>query len=115
MGLGYGHNKDWGEIRLGLGTCKKADLKITYTPGFVWHGQLNLATISTSAGEYSSNYQVSNMFDSDIKTLWISAQSKRNQPKKIAVNFRQSIKFSEITIIKDGFRKKGVRICIHSS
>ena len=44
------------------------------------------------------------MFDSDIDTLWHSDGAKRYEPKSIAVNFRQSITFSEITIFKAGFR-----------
>ena len=90
------------------GHAQIADLKITYTPALVWHGQLNLATISNKAGEYHdglnwNKYQVSNMFDSDIDTLWHSDGAKRYEPKSIVVNFRQSIKFSEITIFKAGF------------
>ena len=84
------------------GHAQIADLKIEYTPALVWHGQPWLATITNYAGRWSSQYRVSNMFDSDIDTLWHSDNSMRYQPKRIAVNFRQSIKFSEITIVKAG-------------
>ena len=43
------------------------------------------------------------MFDSNIDTLWHSDNAKRFDTKRIAVNFKQPIKFSEITIVKAGF------------
>ena len=90
------------------GHAQIADLKITYTPALVWHGDMNLATISNNAGEYHdgfnwNKYRVSNMFDSNIDTLWHSDNAKRFDAKRIAVNFKQPIKFSEITIVKAGF------------
>ena len=91
------------------GHAQIADLQITYTPALVWHGDLSLARIDNSAGEYHdglnwNKYQVSNMFDSDIDTLWHSDNAKRFDQKSIAIIFKQPIKFSEITIVKAGFR-----------
>ena len=91
------------------GHAQIADLKIAYTPALFWNGDLGLATISNNAGEYNDGlnwgkYQVSNMFDNDINTLWHSRDDKKYHRKSMAVTFNEPIKFTEITITKVRFQ-----------
>jgi len=87
------------------GHAQIAELEIAYTPALVWQGDPYIATITNNGGEYNdgmnwNKYQVWNMFDSDIHTMWHSAHEKRTQRKSMAVTFKQPIKFTEISIVK---------------
>ena len=83
-------------------------------PAQVWHGESDVATITSNAGQYDETYGVENMFDDDYSddsqvlwrgTYWFSDPNQKVLPKPIAIEFAEPIQFHELTILKRLFHE----------
>ena len=79
-------------------------------PTQVWHGDSDIATITSNAGEYREDYDLSQMFDDDyvgrtarMETFWMSELAMKSLPKPIVIEFDEPIQFHELTILKRVF------------
>ena len=53
----------------------------------VWYGDPEIAIVSTDAGKWDPNFELSNMFDSDATTSWHSANGTQERTKIITIDF----------------------------
>ena len=83
-------------------------------PSQVWHGESDIATITSNAGQYNEKYGVENMFDDDYSddtqvlwagTYWFSDSNHKFFPKPIVIEFAQAVQFHELTILKRLFHE----------
>ena len=90
-------------------------------PTHVWHGESDIATVTSKAGEFTYSrpligftptYGVDQMFDDDYSddkqqiqagTYWMSERGMKNLPKPIVIEFAEPIQFHELRILKKVF------------
>ena len=53
----------------------------------VWYGDPEIAIVSTDAGKWDPNFELSNIFDSDATTSWHSANGTQGRTKIITIDF----------------------------
>ena len=58
----------------------------------IWNGEKDTAILTNEAGEWSSTYTTSKMFDSNPQTCWHSARAQGKNLKIIGVHFNVSAK-----------------------
>ena len=58
----------------------------------IWHGDQDTAILTNEAGEWSSVYAISKMFDSNPQSCWHSGKDRADSLKIIAVHFKVSAK-----------------------
>ena len=54
----------------------------------IWNGNIDIAQVVNSAGQWSSSYSPAKMFDSNPNSCWHSARNRNNELKIIGVQFK---------------------------
>ena len=70
----------------------------------IWHGDSEIATTTTDAGIWNSNYKLEYMFDGQPSSFWQSARSSQGLSKTITIHFH----VSQLFIVRHKFVPKKI-------
>ena len=75
-------------------SCPITENESCFSEERIWYGDSEIAIVSTDAGKWdpvnptsNHNFELSNMFDSDAKTSWHSANETQSRTKTITIDF----------------------------
>ena len=68
----------------------------------VWHGEEDIATTTTDAGQHEGTTPrlLSHMFDSDPNSFWHSTDDTVGELKSVSTVFNEPIDFGELVLMK---------------
>lgn len=80
---GYGQPNSWQPWYQGAGSRSNQNPEQRF-----WHGEKDIATVINKAGNMFGRYPVSNMFDDQPTTSWISSVAMKYKDKVLGIKFK---------------------------
>jgi len=85
-----------------------------YHSEFIWHGESEIASITSTAGIYDPGRHWAKLFDNDPSTIWQRSNNSVS-PAELIIEFKASITFRRLILQKRSRSNNYKNVCLRTS